>query len=133
MGSARRSREVEIVAAADGAPEAWLDGERAPVSLSLSHRAGRALAVVADAGARARLRPRARRAAQRRLRADVARPPERAGVAAAGEPGRARLANLIWTAKEAAAKVRREGLRLDVGQPRSNWAGTRQPMANGGR
>jgi 4'-phosphopantetheinyl transferase superfamily len=31
---------------------------------------------------------------------------------AAGE--RAGLANLLWTAKEAAAKVRREGLRLDV-------------------
>jgi hypothetical protein len=27
---------------------------------------------------------------------------------------RALLANLMWTAKEAAAKVRREGLRLDV-------------------
>ena len=29
-------------------------------------------------------------------------------------PERDRVANLVWTAKEAAAKVRREGLRLDV-------------------
>lgn len=35
---------VEILPAPDGAPEAWVDGERAPVSVSLSHRAGRALA-----------------------------------------------------------------------------------------
>src|SRR5215210_7466555 len=41
------ARRVEIVAAADGAPEAWLDGTPAPVSVSLSHRAGRALAAVA--------------------------------------------------------------------------------------
>src|SRR5215218_9364959 len=40
---------VEIVAAPDGAPEAWVDGERAPVSVSVSHRAGRALAAVARA------------------------------------------------------------------------------------
>ena len=39
-------------------------------------------------------------------------PPEQALVAAAGDP--AQVANLVWTAKEAAAKVRREGLRLDV-------------------
>jgi 4'-phosphopantetheinyl transferase superfamily protein len=29
-------------------------------------------------------------------------------------PERDRVVNLVWTAKEAAAKVRREGLRLDV-------------------
>ena len=35
-------------------------------------------------------------------------------LAAHAEADRARLTNLVWTAKEAAAKVRREGLRLDV-------------------
>lgn len=40
---------VEVAAAPDGAPEAWLDGRRAPASPSLSHRAGRALAVVGEA------------------------------------------------------------------------------------
>ena len=40
---------VEVAAAPDGAPEAWLDGRRGPASLSLSHRAGRALAVVGEA------------------------------------------------------------------------------------
>ena len=30
------------------------------------------------------------------------------------EAERAQIANLVWTAKEAAAKVRREGLKLDL-------------------
>jgi 4'-phosphopantetheinyl transferase len=105
---------VQILAAADGAPEAWIDGERTPVSVSLSHRAGRAMAAVAeapavvgcdlevveersDAFAREWLAP-----AERRLL-----------LRCAGADG-ARVANLLWSAKEAAAKVRREGLRLDV-------------------
>ncbi len=89
-------------------------GERLPVSVSISHREGRGLAVVtggarsagcdlevietrSDAFIREWLAP----SEQRRI---WNRP--------AGE--RALLANLIWTAKEAAAKVRHEGLRLDV-------------------
>ena len=39
---------------------------------------------------------------------------ERALLASRDGLEHARLANLLWTAKEAAAKVRREGLRLDV-------------------
>ena len=41
-------------------------------------------------------------------------PAERALVAGADAARRDLLANLLWTAKEAAAKARREGLRLDV-------------------
>jgi 4'-phosphopantetheinyl transferase len=44
-----RPGRVEVAATPDGAPEAWLDGRRAPASLSLSHRAGRAVAVVGEA------------------------------------------------------------------------------------
>ncbi|MGZ6641917.1 MAG: hypothetical protein ACXVFT_08780 [Solirubrobacteraceae bacterium] len=42
------AERIEVLAAADGAPDAWLDGAPVPVSLSLSHRAGRALAAVTD-------------------------------------------------------------------------------------
>jgi 4'-phosphopantetheinyl transferase len=105
--------EVEIMAAADGAPEA-LVGARAPAALSLSHRDGRALAIVAD--------PRLTigcdlEAVERRSGAFVRTwlaGAEIARVEAARPTGRARLANLFWAAKEAAAKARREGLRLDV-------------------
>ena len=39
---------VVVIAADDGAPEALIDGDPAAVALSLSHRAGRALAAVGD-------------------------------------------------------------------------------------
>jgi 4'-phosphopantetheinyl transferase len=105
---------VEILPAADGAPEAWVDGERAPLSVSLSHRAGRALAVVARAPAVVgcdleRVEPRSGAFVREWLA-----PAEHGLLAAHAEADRARLTNLVWTAKEAAAKVRREGLRLDV-------------------
>jgi 4'-phosphopantetheinyl transferase len=105
---------VEILAAADGAPEAWLDGRRAPVSVSLSHRDGRALAAVVDAPAIVgcdleRIEPRSP-AFVREFLSDA----ERQLLGDCDDDERARLANLLWSAKEAAAKVHREGLRLDV-------------------
>jgi 4'-phosphopantetheinyl transferase len=105
---------VAIVAATDGAPAAWVDDAPAPVVLSLSHRAGRGLAAVADAGCGVGcdlelVEPRSDAFVGDWLA------PEELSLAAFGDPDeRARLVNLLWTAKEAAAKVRREGLRLDV-------------------
>jgi 4'-phosphopantetheinyl transferase len=122
------AERVEVLAAADGAPASWLDGAPAPVSLSLSHRAGRALAAVTDLPAA--------------IGCDLEIVEHRsgpfvrewltAGEQAVLEPldGAARdvAANLMWAGKEAAAKVRREGLRLDVrradvelGAPGSGW------------
>ena len=108
--------EAEIVASDDGAPEAFVDGEPAGAALSLSHRNGRALAVVADVGVAIgcdleAIEPRSGSFVRTWLA-----PAERASVLAAGRAGSARLANLLWTAKEAAAKARGEGLRLDVSQ-----------------
>jgi 4'-phosphopantetheinyl transferase len=105
---------IEIVAGDDGAPEAWLDGERAPVSVSLSHRGGRALAAVTSAPAVVGcdlelVEPRSGAFVREWLA-----PAEQRLVAAFDGPERDRIANLVWTSKEAAAKVRREGLRLDV-------------------
>jgi 4'-phosphopantetheinyl transferase len=107
---------IEVLAAPDGAPEAWVDGERAPVSLSLSHRNGRALAAVADspqvAGCDLELvEPRSDAFVREWLA-----PPERRLIHLSSPSKRPLLANLIWAAKEAGAKVRREGLRLDVRQ-----------------
>ncbi len=104
----------EILAAADGAPEAWLDGERRGWSLSISHRGGRALASVAAppsiVGCDLELiEPRSDAFIRQWLA-----PQERQVVLSSPRSERARLANLMWAAKEAAAKVRRDGLRLDV-------------------
>jgi 4'-phosphopantetheinyl transferase len=105
---------LETLACADGAPEVWLDGRRAPISVSLSHRADLALAVVAllpsVVGCDLEVvEPRSDAFVREWLA-----PTERELVRATPEPRRAVVLNLIWTAKEAAAKVWREGLRLDV-------------------
>jgi len=106
--------QVEILAAPDGAPEAWRDGARVPASVSLSHRGDRGLAVVAGAPAVVGcdlelIEPRSGAF----MREWLTVPEQR--LASGGDGARqALIANLIWTAKEAAAKVRRAGLRLDV-------------------
>jgi 4'-phosphopantetheinyl transferase len=104
---------LEVLAAADGAPEPWLDRERLPMSLSISHRAGRAIAVVSDApqvvGCDLELVEPRSGAFVREWFA----PDEQRLLRATPDAQRPQLANLIWSAKEAAAKVRREGLRVD--------------------
>ena len=95
---------VEIVAAADGAPEAWLDGRRVPASVSISHRAGRALAAVGGAGALVGcdlelVEPRSDAFVREWLGQA-----EWEMLAARPEGERALMANLLWTAKEAAAE-----------------------------
>ncbi len=105
---------VEIVAAPNGAPVARLDGARAELELSLSHRAGRALAVLAPPGARVGCDL---ELVQTRSTAFVEQwlaPAEQALLRRTRSGDRAWLANLIWSAKEAAAKARGEGLRLDI-------------------
>lgn len=108
-------RRVEVVAAAGGAPVAYLDGVRAELELSLSHRAGRALVVLASPGKPLGcdlelVEPRSAAFVEQWLA-----PAEQVLVRSAREGEQAWLANLIWSAKEAAAKARGEGLRLDVG------------------
>ena len=79
--------------------------------MSLSHRGGRALAAVGHAGMVGcdleLVEPRSRAF----VREWLAPAEQRLLAACAAE--RDLLTNLVWTAKEAAAKVRREGLRLE--------------------
>ncbi len=105
---------VQILARADGAPEAWLDGQPAPVSVSISHRSGRALAAVADAPAIAGCDLELIEVRSEAFIREWLTPVEQQLVWARDVAGRPLLANLMWTAKEAAAKVRHDGLRLDL-------------------
>jgi 4'-phosphopantetheinyl transferase len=105
---------LAVLAAADGAPEAFLDEAPAPVSLSISHREGRAVVAVVD-------RPAAvgcdLELIETRSDAFVLTwlaVEERAGVEGLAGPQRALAVNACWTAKEAALKVVREGLRVDA-------------------
>jgi 4'-phosphopantetheinyl transferase len=105
---------IEIVPAPGGAPCARLDGVRAEVELSLSHRAGCGLAVVASPGVPVGCDLELIEARSAAFVEQWLAPAERELVRRARATERAWLTNLIWSAKEAAAKARGEGLRLDV-------------------
>ena len=93
-----------------------VDGDAAPVSISMTDRAGWAVCLLGPAGPQPWLRPGTRRAAHRtvhpRLPHGRAKPkpswPQPAG------PQRDLAANLLWSAKESALKVLRTGLRRDT-------------------
>ncbi len=109
---------VQILAGTDSAPKAWLDGQPAPVSVSISHRSGRALAAVTDAPAIAGCDLELIEVRSEAFIREWLAPAEQQLVWTRGAAARALLANLMWTAKEAAAKVRHEGLRLDIRRAR---------------
>ncbi len=103
----------EIRAAADGAPEAFSGGEPLPLSLSISHAGGRALAAIHEGGnvgcdleeieARSEL-----------FVLDYFTPAEQDLVHSRPEAERPLYENLIWSAKESALKALRVGLKADT-------------------
>jgi 4'-phosphopantetheinyl transferase len=105
---------VEIVAADDGAPEAFLAGRAAPVAVSLSHRDDLALCVVAPAGTVVGCDLESVETRSDVFVTDWFTPEERAVVDDAPAGARSLLATLIWSSKESALKALREGLRLDT-------------------
>jgi 4'-phosphopantetheinyl transferase len=123
---------VVIAAAEDGAPEPLIDDRPADLALSLSHRAGRALATVADGTTALGCDLEAIEPRSEAFLREWLRPAERELVSAQNGGARDLAANLIWTAKEAASKTRREGLRLNLrratveadglAQPARSWA-----------
>ena len=110
---------VEIRNRLTGAPYVHVDGERAPLDISLTDRAGWAVALVGSEGSMAAgtlgvdLEIAEPRSAG--FVADFLTPAEQEYVAAQRTPddGHA-AANLVWSAKEAALKVLRVGLRADT-------------------
>ena len=114
-GKLQNLADVEIRAAADGAPEAFLAGQPGPVAISLSHREGCAVCAVAPEGTALGcdlefIEPRSEVfvadyfSAEERDLVDLQDTP----------PARSRLVTLIWSAKESALKALRAGLRLDT-------------------
>jgi len=103
---------IEILAADDGAPEVWLDGRRHAWSLSLSHRAGRVAAAFASRPVGVDLEHIEPRSAA--FVRDYLTDGEQSWVMALGDDGVSLGANLIWSAKEAALKALRCGLRRDT-------------------
>jgi 4'-phosphopantetheinyl transferase len=104
---------IQIVAAEDGAPEAFIDGEKLDSSLSISHREGVAACAIArkapvgcDLEA---VEPRSKRFVE-----DFFTARERAWVERTPYPLHDRHVALTWSAKESALKLLRVGLRRDT-------------------
>jgi 4'-phosphopantetheinyl transferase len=104
---------VQIIAADDGAPEAFLDGQPVAGSLSITHRSGVAACVATNAGKVGcdleAIEPRSGRFVE-----DFFTAREREATRRIEEPLRDCFVALTWSAKESALKVLRAGLRRDT-------------------
>ncbi|HEV3276529.1 MAG TPA: 4'-phosphopantetheinyl transferase superfamily protein [Terriglobia bacterium] len=113
-GDSATLARLEIRPAPDGAPEAFLAEQAAPVVISLSHRAGHAVCAVAPAGTALGCDLEVIEPRSAAFAADYFAPDEQALIARAPPADRERLLTLVWSAKESALKALREGLRLDT-------------------
>ncbi len=106
--------EIEIRASLSGAPDAFVSNQAAAVTISLSHRAGRAFCAVAPSQVALGcdlevVEPRADV-----FVADYFTSEEQAAVAQSPVTKRSQRIALIWSAKESALKALRVGLRFDT-------------------
>ena len=104
---------IEILPAPSGAPEVFLAGQAAPVTISLSHRAGAACCAVADYRAELGcdlewIEPRSEAFA-----GDYFTGTEQLLAGRASGASRDAVLALLWSAKESTLKALRYGLRAD--------------------
>ena len=104
---------IEVIAAEDGAPEAFIDGEPSALAISISHREGRgACAVVRNGLVGCDLEAIESRTG--RFVDDFFTEAECRAVARISTNLRNRFVALTWSAKESALKLLRAGLRRDT-------------------
>jgi 4'-phosphopantetheinyl transferase len=113
-GHSRTLRDVEIRPAASGAPEVFLAGQPAPITVSLSHRDGIAICAVAPSSVVLGCDLEIIEPRTESFIADYFTAEEKELVARAQADDRSRLLALLWSGKESALKALREGLRLDT-------------------
>jgi len=105
---------LEIRAAADGAPEVFVDGEAYPVSVSISHSSGFCLCSVASADICVGCDLEAVQPRSDEFVADYFTKEEQGLLGRVAPVDGPLFATLIWSAKESALKVIRQGLRRDT-------------------
>jgi len=105
---------IEVRPALSGAPEAFFANRPAPITISLSHRAGIAMCAVARAGVRLGCDLEAVEPRSDAFVADYFTGEEQELVARVSSADRSRILALLWSAKESALKALHEGLRLDT-------------------
>jgi 4'-phosphopantetheinyl transferase len=118
--------KVEIIPAACGAPEAFFSNVRAPVNISLSHRAHRAACCIGPAKAEMGCDVELAEPRSDVFIADYFTAEEQNFLAGSAGSERWWLTALFWSAKESALKALRQGLR---GDPRS-WSVKSPDSAN---
>jgi 4'-phosphopantetheinyl transferase len=106
--------DIEIHAAPSGAPEVFFESEPADVSISLTHRDGRAMCAIAPADTALGCDLEVIEARSEGFIADYLSADEQALVARVSPAERSALVTLFWSAKESALKALRTGLRLDT-------------------
>ncbi|HEX9109799.1 MAG TPA: 4'-phosphopantetheinyl transferase superfamily protein [Longimicrobiales bacterium] len=105
---------IQVLAAADGAPDAYLRDARVPPTVSISHSGDVGLAVAATSDVPLGCDVERVEARSPAFVRDYFTPAEAELVEAVPAEGRPLLATLLWSARESALKVRREGLRADT-------------------
>ena len=105
---------LEIRAAADGAPEAYVEGEACPISISISHSSGFAICAVAAGDLAIGCDLEAVETRSGEFLADYFTAEERKLLTRVAPADIPLFATVIWCAKESALKVVRQGLRRDT-------------------
>ncbi len=106
--------KVEIRPALSGAPEVFFENHLMNVTISLSHRAGRALCAVTQPGIKLGCDLELIEPRSDAFIADYFTAEEQDFVAQAPLTRRLQVIALVWSAKESALKALHEGLRLDT-------------------
>jgi len=106
--------KVEIRTEASGAPDAFVDQKPAPVTISLSHRDGRAVCAVTPFGVDLGCDVEVIEPRSNAFLSDYFTLEEQALVSRAPAADQARIVTLLWSAKESALKALLTGLRLDT-------------------
>jgi len=105
---------IEIRAAPSGAPEVYLLNRPAPVTISISHRAGAAMCALTPAEGRLGCDLEMVELRSDAFVADYFTSNEQALVEREPAEERPLLITLLWSAKESALKALQQGLRLDT-------------------
>ena len=105
---------IEIRPAKSGAPEAFIHGKTAAATISLSHRAGRAICAVAEPGVKLGCDLEAIEEHSAAFLADYFTRTEQYLISSCAANEQPLTTAMLWSAKESALKALHEGLRLDT-------------------
>jgi 4'-phosphopantetheinyl transferase len=105
---------IEIRPMLSGAPEVFVNHARAPVSISLSHREGRAICAIARRDLKVGCDLETIETHSDAFIADYFTAEEQEMIASSSSHELDRNVSLLWSAKESALKTLQEGLRLDT-------------------